>query len=176
MKNFKRIIISIVLCMSLCMSVLLTGCSTCDHENVSAASCTDAAACTKCGKTFGKPIGHATNSGYCYRCNSFVNCLKLDETMVSAIQKKCDEGELAASVDIKSISEKTGLEFIPETAQLSEGFLQDEYFYHIEFSIEAKNMDKPYVISRDYYAIQDEKEDLGWAIDYHDEIGTQNAE
>lgn len=169
MKKFKLSIIAIVLC----MSALLTGCSLCNHENVLAATCIDAAACADCGKTFGKPIGHATNSGYCYRCNSYVNCLKLDTQMVDAIEKKCNESELASSVDIKSINEKTGLEFLPDTAKLSSGFLQDDYFYHIEFSIEAANVATPYVISRNYYAVQDEEAGPGWSIDYHDEIGTQ---
>ena len=167
MRSFKFRIIALVIC----MSALLTGCGVCHHDIVHEATCVDCATCEKCGKTFGKPIGHATNSGYCYRCEDYVNCLKLDNEMVGEIKQRCSDTALAASVDMKAVTEKTGLEFKPETAQISALEQDGEYLMHVEFSIEAEGLDAPLVISRNFYAIDKEDGSEGWTIGFHDEYG-----
>lgn len=166
MNLIKKRIISVLLVMS--FAIMLTGCSRCPHTDITEATCVDCAACVKCGQTFGKPIGHSTNSGYCYRCNNYVNCLKLDEKMVGAIEEKCLDTDFVASVDTKAIEKSLGVEFIKETAQISAGYQKNEYLYNIELSIQAKGKDKPYVISRNFFAIEDTNEATGWSIDFHD--------
>lgn len=166
MKSIKNRILSSI--MIICMSAMLMGCAACNHEEITPATCVDSAACVACGKTFGKPIGHATNSGYCYRCDSYVNCLKLENEMVSAIEERCHPDEFA-DIDMKALNDKLGVEFDKDTAQLSTGSLQDEYLYNIEFSVKTVDKDYTYVVNRNFYAIEDEEASLGWSIKYHDE-------
>lgn len=147
----------------------LTGCGMCKHTSVSEATCTESAVCDLCGQTFAGPIGHSTNSGYCYRCNEYVNCLKLNDQMVDAIGKKCNDSALAATLASDKIIADTGIEFKPETAKLSVGYQENDYLYHIEFSIEAENYDEPLLVKRNYYVVENADEATGWQIGYHDE-------